>query len=488
MAEVAAQANPEWSHKLRIAFFFSAMRHFRDELSDKGYTVHYTELPADGCKDRGSDFADLLAADCKKLKPERLVAVMPGDYFVKQNIDGCVDNADLEIDWRDDRHFYCSHEDFAQWADGRKEMVMEMFYRLMRKREDVLMDDDGKPEGGEWNFDKENRDTFGKQGPEKLPDDPAMPIDDITSEVISLVNQRFADNPGSLENWTLPVTRKDAHKYLDQFIKKRLPLFGRYEDAMWKDEVRLYHSRLSALLNIKLLNPRECVEKAIAAYRTDNAPINSVEGFVRQILGWREFIRGVYWQEMPQYIEHNALKANLEVPEFLWNGKTEMACVRDCMQSVLDHAYAHHIPRLMVLGQLCLLLGVHPRRFHDWHMAMYLDAIDWVSLPNTLGMSQYGDGGIVGTKPYCASGKYIDRMSPYCKGCKYDPGKSTGDDACPFTTLYWSFLDRHHKSFKGNRRMAFQVKNLERKTADDLKAIRQQANKLLQDWSCKAVS
>ncbi len=487
MAEVAAQANPEWSHKLRIAFFFSAMRHFRDELKKNKLTVHYTELPADGRKDRGNDFAEVLAADCKKLKPEKLIAVMPGDHSVKQGIEDFAKEAGIELEWREDRHFFCTLDDFAEWADGRKEMVMEMFYRQMRKRKNILMDDDGKPVGGEWNFDKDNRDTFGKAGTDGLPSDPAVKPDQLTREVLDLVAKRFADSPGSLAHWTLPVTRKDAIKYLDGFIKERLPLFGRFEDAMWDSEVRLYHSRLSALLNIKLLNPRECVEKAVKAYHSGDAPINSVEGFVRQLLGWREFIRGVYWLQMPQYIELNALDADLEVPQFLWDGDTEMACVRDCMQSVIDHAYAHHIPRLMVLGQLCLLLGVHPRRFHDWHMAMYLDAIDWVSLPNTLGMSQYGDGGIVGTKPYCASGKYIDRMSPYCKQCKFDPGKATGENACPFTTLYWSFLDRHHSKFKGNRRMAFQVKNLERKSDDDFKAIRKQTKKLLNDWNCQPV-
>jgi deoxyribodipyrimidine photolyase-related protein len=297
---------------------------------------------------------------------------------------------------------------------------------------------------------------------------------------MGMVESRFADHPGSLEHFSLPVTHDEAVRAVRDFVEHRLAEFGTYEDAMWTDEPFLYHSRLSAALNVKLVSPRYCIDKAQEAYEAGAAPLNSVEGFVRQILGWREFVRGVYWHHMPAYGEMNALEcSDRGVPGLFWDGETDMRCVAQCMRSVLDHAYAHHIPRLMVLGQLALLSGVHPFEFHQWHMAMYADAIDWVSLPNTLGMSQYGDGGIVGTKPYCATGKYINRMSNYCSDCPYDPDQATGDGACPFTTLYWDFLARHRKRFERNRRMGFQMKNLERKKPAELEAIRKEASELL---------
>ena len=254
---------------------------------------------------------------------------------------------------------------------------------------------------------------------------------------------------------------------------------------MWAGEPFLYHSRLSAPLNLKLLNPRECVAAAIDALHTGQAPLNSVEGFVRQILGWREFIRGIYWLKMPEYAELNQLNHQLDVPSFFWDGRTEMNCLRESMRQVLDHAYSHHIHRLMVLGNFALLWGVHPRRFHDWHMAMYLDAVDWVSLPNALGMSQYGDGGIVGTKPYCSSGNYIHRMSNFCRDCRFDHRKRTGEDACPFTTLYWEFLDRHSDQLESNPRMAFPIKNLKelRSKQPELTLIRQRADELRDAWA-----
>lgn len=478
MAEVEEEANPEWSHKLRIVFFLAAMRHFRDGLRRDGVTVHYTELSAESPPGTATTFAERLTADIGRLRPERIRAVTPGDHRVMVAVGQAARAAGRPVEWLADRHFFCSTDDFDRWADGRKALVMETFYRHMRRREGILIDGDGKPVGGEWNYDKENRENFGRAGPRDLPSDPEATPDSTVRDVMRLVRKRYPDNPGSLDHWSLPVTREGALGHLDAFVAERLPLFGRYEDAMWTGEHRLWHSRLSALLNVKLLNPRECVARAVAAHGRGDAPLASVEGFVRQILGWREFIRGVYWREMPDYIRLNALDAGREVPSFLWDGETDMACVRDAMRGVLDHAYAHHIPRLMVLGQICLLGGVHPRRFHDWHMAMYLDAVDWVSLPNTLGMSQYGDGGIVGTKPYCASGKYIDRMSPHCKTCRFDPARATGPDACPFTTLYWDFLARHRERFQANRRMVLQIRNLERLAPDEIKAIREAAEAL----------
>ena len=479
MAEVDEEVSNVPSHKLRIALFFSAMRHFRDALRERGLTVHYTELPKRPEQDRGASFGQLLRLDLPALAPEQVLVTRPGDHRVLEQLRAAAKAARIPLELNEDRHFYSTPEEFEAWADGRKELIQENFYRLLRKRHGILLDDAGQPEGGRWNFDEDNRETFGREGPGKVRPPRRFRPDDVTRQVLALVEARFPDNPGTLEHFDLPVTRKQARQLLTDFVEHRLPDFGTYEDALWTGEPFLYHSRLSVALNLKLLDPRECVDAALAAYHEGGAPLNSVEGFVRQVLGWREFIRGIYWRSMPEYAELNALECDdRDVPSFFWDGETDMRCVREGMESVLDHGYAHHIMRLMVLGLFSQLLGVHPYRFHAWHMALYLDAIDWASLPNTLGMSQYGDGGIVGTKPYCATGAYVKRMSNFCSGCAYDPKQATGDEACPFTTLYWDFLARHGKRFAKNRRMTLQMKNVQRKAPGELAEIRRRAKDL----------
>ena len=483
MAECAEENTHVWCHKLRIAFFLSAMRHFRDELKENGRRVVYHALEADGRRDSGRSFSDILATTVRENRPEKLVVVHPGDYRVLASLRDTAEGLDIDLEVRSDNHFYDTIEGFANWADGRKTLVLETYYRQMRKRHNLLLDDDGDPEGGEWNFDKENRDTFGKSGPPGNIKAPRrFSPDKTTRTVLDIVESRFPDHPGSLEHFDLPVTRTGALAWLREFIDQRLPDFGRFQDAMWTDEHFAYHSRLSCLLNVKLLNPRECVDKAIAAYHQGSAPINSVEGFVRQILGWREYVRGIYWLNMPGYLEKNFFDADADLPSFFWDGETDMACVRDAMHNVLKHGYAHHIQRLMVLGLFAQIYGAHPRKFHDWHIAMYIDAIDWVSAPNTIGMSQFGDGGIVGSKPYCASGNYIDRMSNYCRNCRYQPKEAIGEHACPFTTLYWDFLGRNYDLIKNNQRMAFQIKNYEKKNHGQLEEISDRATDLRRQW------
>ncbi len=458
MAETVEEATHVWCHQLRLAFFFSAMRHFRDAQRDAGRTVRYHPI-----EEGAADFAAALQRDAEELGAEEFVVVEPGDHRVRAMLERAAEAAGARLEVLPDRHFYDSPAGFADFADGRKSLVLETYYRALRKRHGVLVDGDGEPEGGAWNYDKDNRESFGKGGPSGVPPLPRCAPDTVTREVMATVADRFGDHPGNLDHFDLPVTREDALAYLDDFVTRRLPDFGRYQDALWEGERFLYHSRLSALLNVKLLSPREAVDAAVAAYGQGAVPLNSVEGFVRQILGWREFVRGIYFLEGSGYLDRNALGAGEPLPAFYWDGETDMACVRDAMRNVIDHGYAHHIQRLMVLGLFALNLGVDPLAFHEWHMAMYLDAIDWASAPNTIGMSQYADGGIVGTKPYCASGNYISKMGNHCRGCRFDPKAATGDDACPFTTLYWDFLDRHHARLKGNRRMGFQVKNWERK-------------------------
>jgi len=482
MAENQEEATHVWCHKYRLVAFFAPMRHFRDELRGKGREVLYHELPVDGRKARTSSFASVLADTLETVKPERLVVVQPGDHRVQTELTRVAADHDSELEIREDRHFFCTTERFEAWAKDRKSMVLEQFYRVMRKEHDVLIDGDGSPVGGEWNFDKDNRGSFGKSGPGEIADPVRFEIDDVTRRVIDLVGSRFSDHPGevSAESFDLPVNRRQAMKLLRDFVKHRLNHFGDYQDAMWTGERFLYHSRLSHAINLHLLSPREVVDAVVEAYHDDAAPLNAVEGFVRQILGWREYVRGIYWLKMPEYATRNALHCDTDqdVPSFFWDGETEMACVRDAMRLLIRTGYAHHIQRLMVLGLFAQLYGTHPAKFHDWHMAMYNDAIDWVSLPNALGMSQYGDGGVMATKPYCATGKYIKRMSNHCQGCRYQPDEAVGEDACPFTTLYWDFQDRHRDEFRNNNRMALQIKNVEKKSTETMEAIRQRAHRI----------
>ena len=471
MAEVARESTKVWSSKPRIGVFLAAMRHFGHALRERRWNVFYRELTADGAVWRSADrstqpatgdtFAEALHESLGSLKPERVIMVEPGEWKVREDIRAAIESAGLPVDMREDRHFLCSHAEFAAHAEGRKQLRMEFFYREMRKRHAVLMDA-GKPAGGDWNFDAENRKTFGKHGPPSRNAPRAFPPDDITRDVIAVVNARFAGHPGDLADFDWPVTTADAMLALEDFLTQRLAGFGDWQDAMWFAEPWLFHSRLSVVMNLKLLHPRTVIAAAERAYRESRAPLASVEGFIRQILGWREYVRGIYWRFMPDYIEMNALKADQPLPQFFWTGDSDMACLRDALGQTLRLGYAHHIQRLMVTGLYLLMLGVRPREVHKWYLAVYVDAVEWVELPNTLGMSQHGDGGLMASKPYIATGKYIQRMSNYCAGCRFDPAEATGPTACPFTTLYWDFLIRHEPMLRKNQRMAMQVRNLTR--------------------------
>ena len=471
MAEVVDESTHVWSSKPRTALFIAAMRHFALALQSAARRLHYTRLDAPG---NAGSLAAQLEADILRLKPTRLVMTEPGDWRVLQAIRALAQARGLPLDIRVDRHFFTSTADFAAHAKGRKSLRMEYFYREQRKRHQVLMQGD-EPVGGQWNFDADNRESFGAAGPGTVPPRAVFEPDTITREVIALVEARFAGHPGRLDSFAWPVTRAQALQSLQAFIRDRLPLFGRYQDAMWPGDPWLYHAHLSAALNLKLLNPREVVAAADAAYREGHAPLASVEGFIRQILGWREYTRGVYWAQMPGYLDRNALDAQQDLPAWFWTGATDMACLRDALAQTLEHGYANHIQRLMVTGLYTLMLGVQPRQVHAWYLAVYVDAVEWVELPNTLGMSQYADGGVMGSKPYIATGKYIQRMSPHCKGCRYDPAQRSGDSACPFTTLYWDFLMRHEAAMARNPRMTLQVKNVAKLTDAQKQAVSDRA-------------
>ncbi len=471
MAEVAEESTHVWSSKQRIAVFLSAMRHFANDLRARGLPLIYTSL--DDAHNAGTLGLELDNA-IRQLHPAGLVMTAPGDWRVLQSLRAVANQHHLPFDLRDDTHFFSTVRDFAAHAKGRKQLRLEYWYRELRQKHGVLMD--GKdPVGGQWNFDADNRESFGKAGPQNVPPPTRFEPDAITREVIALVNQKFASHPGTLRSFGWPVSRAQALVALQAFIEQRLPLFGKYEDAMWSGEAWLYHSHLSCALNLKLLNPREVVQAAQNAYHAGHAPLAASEGFIRQILGWREFVRGIYWTHMPEYLERNALDAQAELPAWYWTGDTDMACLKDAIGQTLDLGYAHHIQRLMVIGLYALLLGVKPKAVHAWYLSVYVDAVEWVELPNTLGMGQFGDGGLMASKPYVASGKYIQRMSNHCKGCRYAPALSTGATACPFTTLYWDFLIRHEVLLKKNPRMAMQLKNLARLDASARDAISEQA-------------
>ena len=479
MCEAIEESTHVPSSKQRIAVFLSGMRHFAQALEARGWPVDYHAL--DGADGPAASLASALERTLTQAMPQAVVMTEPGDWRVLEAIRNQCARLGVSLEVRSDRHFLCSREEFARHAAGRKQLRLEYFYREMRRRHDVLMVDDDSaaggraPAGGQWNFDADNREAFGAEGPGMLTAPRRFAPDDITLGVIRLVNTRFASHPGDLTEFGWPVTREDALAALNDFIAYRLCGFGRWQDAIWAGEAWLYHSLLSAALNLKLLSPLEVVQAAQDAWRGGRADLASVEGFIRQILGWREYVRGLYWLRMPAYLEMNALDAREPLPEFYWTGQTPMACLSDAIGQTLRLGYAHHIQRLMVTGLYSLLLGVEPRQVHAWYLSVYVDAVEWVELPNTLGMSQFADGGLMASKPYAATGKYIERMSNHCGGCRFRPGERTGDRACPFTTLYWDFLARHQARLAANPRMALQVKNLTRISADEMRAIRERA-------------
>ena len=457
MAEVAGASRKPLSSKARTVFFLAAMRHFADGLRRDGVRVDYLSLGEAG----ESDLAGALAGMIKRLGAREVRVVEPGCWHVARALERELSGTGFS-GFDEDRHFFCSRARFDRHCAGRRQLRMEFFYREMRREHGVLMDGE-KPEGGAWNYDAENRASFGKGGPGFLPCVRRFEPDALTEAVRADVERFLPELPGSSAEFDFPVTREDALLALSDFIENRLPDFGRWQDAMWVGEEVLYHARLSAVMNVKLLGPREVVERAEAAYRSGRVPLAAAEGFIRQVLGWREYVRGVYWRHMPEYLEGNALGAGTRLPDFFWTGETEMACLRDAIGQTLRTGYAHHIQRLMVTGLYALLHGVSPKEVHEWYLAVYVDAVEWVEIPNVIGMSQYADGGVMASKPYAATGKYLKRMSNACDGCRYDPEREDGDRACPFTKAYWDFLSRNRERLAGNQRMAMQLRNLDRR-------------------------
>jgi deoxyribodipyrimidine photolyase-related protein len=476
MAEVLEESTHVWSARMRSAVFLSAMRHFADALSAAGWHVQYLKLGEHSYP----SLADTWRAALKHHQPKRVRCCEAGDARVEKALQTVCHEQGVELQWLDDDHFLMSRADFAHWAGKTKFLRMEMFYRVMRKKHQVLMQGD-EPEGGQWNFDADNRESFGKKGPQDIQaDDPYLP-DAITLKVIEDLKKVLPDQPGSAEAFRWPVTRDQGLKALGAFISQRLSRFGPTQDAMWTDEPFLFHSLISVALNLKLIHPKEVIDAAVAHYRAGKADIASVEGFIRQVLGWREFIRGVYWLDMPDLAKANHFGYTRALPSWYWTGKTKMNCMQQSIGQTLKHGYAHHIQRLMITGNFALLAGVVPQEVSDWYLAVYVDAVEWVELPNVAGMALYANGGRFTTKPYIASGAYVKRMSNYCQGCQYDPGARIGDNACPMTTLYWAFLDRHQTELNRNPRAALMMKNHARIDAPQMQQINDHAQVLLND-------
>jgi deoxyribodipyrimidine photolyase-related protein len=470
MGELAAEATHVPHHLQKIALIFAAMRHFAAELEQAGHRVFYHRYDPDSPV---RSFTDLLRAHLEQHRIEEIVLTRPGEWRVWDEFGRLEQELGVPVRLHEDNRFLADPERFAYWARGRKTLRMEFFYREMRRETGLLMDGE-QAVGGQWNFDAENRRKWNGKPPAAAP--MRFSPDAITREVLELVARNF-DGFGQLDGFDWAVTSAEARRALAHFVATGLPWFGDYQDALPDDEDYLFHSRLSAYMNIGLLDPIEVCRAVEDAWRAGTVPLNAAEGYIRQVIGWREYIRGIYWLKMPEYADANFFGNAQALPGWYWSGRTGMRCLAQAISATRRNAYAHHIQRLMVTGNFALLLGVVPREICEWYLAVYADAFDWVELPNTLGMVMFADGGLLASKPYAASGKYIQRMGDHCSNCRYKVAERTGSDACPFNALYWDFLMRHEDRLAANPRMQMMYRNVERLDPVERTAITQRA-----DW------
>lgn len=473
MCEVEGEARAVKHHKKKLVFILSAMRHFAQELREAGYKLRYVRLDD---PDNTQSFNSELARAIAELKPENIILTEPSEHRVRVAVQGWEAAHSVPVDIRPDDRFLCSREEFAEWAKGRKQLRMEYFYRVLRRKYNILMDGD-QPVGGAWNYDKDNRKPpkKGLNIPKPFMDE----HDDITRDLMADIAVRFPDHFGDIEPFHFAVTREGALAVLAHFIKERLQLFGTYQDAMLMNEPWMYHSHISHYINCGLLEPMECIRAAEEAYDNEAAPLNAVEGFIRQILGWREYVKGIYDLFMPEYRTRNYLNAERAIPPLYWGAMTKMNCMSQCVKETKENAYAHHIQRLMVLGNFALLAGLRPDEVNDWYHLVYADAYEWVELPNVSGMVLHADGGVLGSKPYAASGSYINKMSNYCGSCSYKPAKKNGAEACPFNYLYWNFMIEHAEALSGNPRMGMTYRTLGKMDDEKVAAVKSDAARFL---------
>ncbi|EDM28581.1 hypothetical protein LNTAR_08429 [Lentisphaera araneosa HTCC2155] len=466
MMEVCSETNYVQHHSRKMLFLFSAMRHFHKTLLQKGYRSIYITLDA---PDNQQNFQENLRIIINEKNINTLIVCEPGEWRLENEMYHWEEKLEIPVVITEDDRFLMSRQEFKNYAHGRKSLLMEDFYHMMRKRYSYLMENN-KPTGGKWNYDKNNRSKYDYKT--EIPKRLEFPPDSITLNIKELIEQWFPNRFGSMEKFTEACTREDALKCLKHFIETSLENYGKYQDAMLDDHHLLFHSRLSHLINSGLLNPKEVCEYALENFKVNNQEdLNSIEAFIRQIIGWREFIRGIYWLKMPDYLESNALDAHQSLPNFYWTGDCKMNCVSKVIKDTQKYAYSHHIQRLMITGNLALLMGIEPKEIHEWYLAVYDDAYEWVELPNTYGMGIYADGGILATKPYAASGNYINKMSNFCKNCQYKVSVKTGPDACPFNYLYWNFLYRNKNKLSKNHRLSMPYRNLERMDTTKLEQI-----------------
>ncbi|MBO6813838.1 MAG: cryptochrome/photolyase family protein [Rhizobiaceae bacterium] len=474
MCEVMEEATYVKHHKKKIAFIFSAMRHFAEALGKDDWQVDYIKL---NDRDNTGSIEGEVERAINRHSPEALLMTEAGEWRLVEKMRGWSRKFGLPVEILDDDRFIATHTEFQNWAADRKQLRMEFFYREMRRKTNLLMDGD-EPEGGKWNYDAENRkpaenDLF-------IPKPRSFRPDDITKEVLELVADHFDDHFGELEPFSFAVTAEEANKALEQFLEEALPNFGDYQDAMLENEKFLYHSILSPYINAGLLNPLEVCKRVAKEYEKGRVPLNAAEGYIRQIIGWREYVRGIYWLKMPEYVKRNYFEADRKLPDFYWTGDTDMNCLHHAITQTKEEAYAHHIQRLMITGNFAMLAGIDPHEVHEWYLMVYADAYEWVELPNTLGMSQFGDGGMLGSKPYAAGGNYINKMSDYCGNCTYSVSKKTGEGACPFNSLYWDFLVRNRNRLKGNSRLSRVYNTWDRMDDDKQKEYRKSAKAFLE--------
>ena len=469
MAEVLGEASYVAHHPKKIILIFSAMRSFSDKLRSLGYRVEYSFF--DDPQNTQSLSGELIRR-AEQFKCSKVTVTQPNEWRVIEDLS----NVPLTVEFKEDNRFISQISEFNDWAEGRKQLRMEYFYRDMRRKTGLLMDGE-KPVGGKWNYDQENRkpapDSVLHTGPK------CFSNTEHTKSVINLVSERFSENFGNIANFNFATTQSQAEEALDHFIDKALPDFGAYQDAMMMDQPFLFHAIISPYLNIGLLKPLDVCKKAEKAFLDGRAPLNSVEGFIRQIIGWREYIRGIYFLQGPNYTQNNYLDHNRPLPSLYWGKKSGLNCLDQCVKQTEEFSYAHHIQRLMVTGNFALLTGVSPYEIHEWYLSVYIDAFEWVEAPNTIGMSQFADGGVVASKPYVSSGAYINKMSNYCKSCKFKVAEKVGKDACPFNALYWHFLSRNRDKFQGNPRMAQMYRTWDRMNEDHKNNVIKSADEFL---------
>nr|WP_255775440.1 cryptochrome/photolyase family protein [Microbulbifer sediminum] len=476
IAEMRQETDYVKHHIQKVVAFFEAMEAFVAWLRDKGKKVVYYKL--DG-RNNTQKLGTNIAALVKERGIEKFEYQLPDEYRLDQQLRQLADDLSIPSEAFDTEHFLTTRNELAEFFEGKKSLLMESFYRHMRRKHNVLMTKNGKPEGGKWNFDLSNRNKW--KGQPQIPHEKGFRKD--VRKTVKRIEDAGVKTFGNIDsqNFSWPTTRADCLKVLRYFCDHLLVHFGDYQDAMDPEQVYLFHSRLSFAMNSKLLHPMEVIRAVIHHWESNKSAIslNEVEGFVRQILGWREYMRGIYWKEMPGYARCNRLDNQKDLPDFYWTAETDMNCLHHAIRNSLDHAYAHHIQRLMITGNFALLLGVHPDQVDAWYLGIYIDAIEWVEMPNTRGMSQFADGGLVATKPYVSSGSYIHKMSNYCEGCRYNVKGKTGEDACPFNSLYWNFLAEKREFLEANQRMAMMLSTLGRIEERDLEKLRERARQVI---------